>query len=118
MAIAVEHKDKVTVIMNEIVAAMRFVFGDALRQVILFGSYARGEQEEYSDLDIMVLVNIPDNELKQYNNAIAEVMTDVSIRHGILPSIIDKNYEHFYQWAPVLPFYRNVQTEGVAFYGS
>nr|WP_284708509.1 nucleotidyltransferase domain-containing protein [Sporomusa sphaeroides] len=97
---------------------MKDIFGSKLRQVILFGSYARGEQEEDSDMDIMVLVDLNDSELNQYNNVIAEVITDISIKYGVLPSIIDKNYEHFHHWVPFLPFYRNVKTEGVEFYAS
>ncbi|MEN6568036.1 MAG: nucleotidyltransferase domain-containing protein [Veillonellales bacterium] len=104
--------------MNEVVYGMKNIFGDSLRQVILFGSYARGEQEEYSDMDIMVLVNLNDLELSQYNNAIAAVMTDISIKYGVLPAIIDKNYEHFHHWVPFFPFYQNVKAEGVEFYAS
>ncbi len=118
MVIAEHKKDHVNLIMNEIVYSMKYIFGDNLCQVILFGSYARGEQEEYSDMDVMVLVSLSDEELSQYNNIIAEVTADISIRHGVLPSIIDKNAEHFHRWVPYLPFYCNVKTEGVEFYAS
>lgn len=118
MAIAAGYNKLIATIMNEIVVKMKQVFGEHLRQVILFGSYARGEQEEYSDMDVMVLVDLTDEDLKQYNDALAGVMTDVSIKYGILPSIIDKNYDHFHRWLPFVPFYRNVKTEGVEFYAS
>jgi predicted nucleotidyltransferase len=118
MPIMEDKREFVNQVMNEIVYSMRTIFGEGLRQVILFGSYARGEQDEYSDMDIMVLVNLTDQELHQYNNEIADIMTDISIKYGVLPSIIDKNYEQFYQWLPVLPFYRNVKAEGVEFYAN
>lgn len=118
MGTASEQDSRVVIIMNEIVAEMQTLFGSTLRQVILFGSYARGEQDEYSDMDIMVLVDIDDNALKQYNSRIAKLMTDISIRYGVLPSIIDKNYQHFQKWVPYLPFYRNVKAEGIEFYAS
>lgn len=118
MPIADNQKGRVSTIMNEIIYNMKIIFRDKLRQVILFGSYARGEQEEYSDMDIMVLVNLSDEELSQYNNAIAKIMTDISIKYGVLPAIIDKNYEHFHHWVPFLPFYQNVKAEGVEFYAS
>ena len=66
----------------------------------------------------MVLVNLTDEELSQYNNVIAEVTTDISVKYSALPSIIDKNYEHFHHWVPFIPFYRNFQTEGTEFYVS
>ena len=118
MAIVADKKEHVNMIMNHIVYSMKDVFGDDLRQVILFGSYARGDQDEYSDMDVMVLVNLSDAELSQYNNIIAEITTEISIKYGVLPSIVDKNYEHFHHWVPFVPFYRNVQTEGVEFYAS
>lgn len=108
----------INVIMNEIVHRLKQLFGQNLRQVILFGSYARGEQDDYSDMDIMVLVDIDDNALKKYNNAIAELVADISIKFRVLPSIIDKNYQHFQEWAPYLPFYHNVKTEGLEFYAN
>ena len=118
MAIVEDQKDHVNMIMNEIVYSMKDIFGGDLRQIILFGSYARGEQVEYSDMDVMVLVNLSDEELSQYNNILAKVTTDISVKYGVLPSIIDKNYEHFHHWVPFVPFYRNVKTEGVEYYAS
>ncbi len=106
------------VVMSEIVTRLKLLFGKNLRQVILFGSYARGEQEEYSDMDIMALVNLSDEELKNYHYAIVDIISDISLRYGVLPSIICKNFDHFYQWVPYLPFYRNVKIEGVELYAS
>lgn len=118
MAIAADHQNRVSIIMNEIVAEMKKIFGENLRQVFLFGSYARGEQEEYSDMDVMVLVDLSDEEIKQYNDAIIDVMSDASLRYGVLPTIIGKNYDHFYHWVPYLPFYRNIKVEGIEFYAN
>ncbi len=118
MAIAIGQQKFVNVVMDEVIARVKNTFGSHLRQVILFGSYARGEQEEYSDMDIMVLVNLTDEELKRYNDDMAAIMTDISIQYGVLPSIIDKNYDHFNHWIPYLPFYQNVKTEGIEFYAN
>lgn len=118
VAISAEQQDRVKMVMHEIVVAMRTIFGKNLRQVLLYGSYARGEQDEYSDMDIMVLVNVTDNEVKQYNDAIVDVMSDISLKYGVLPTIIGKNYGHFYHWVPFLPFYQNVRTEGIEYYAN
>jgi predicted nucleotidyltransferase len=118
MAIANDKNNCVQIIMYEIVYRLKSILGGNLRQVILFGSYARGQQVEYSDMDVMALVNLSDNELSRYNNVLTKVTADISIKYGVLPSIIDKNYEHFHHWVPFVPFYRNVLAEGVEFYSS
>lgn len=118
MAISADQQQRVTNIMKEIVASMKIIFDENLRQVLLFGSYARGDQEEYSDMDIMVLVNLTDEEVKKYNDAIIDLMSDISLKYGVLPTIIGKNYDHFYHWVPYLPFYRNVRAGGIEYYAS
>jgi predicted nucleotidyltransferase len=39
-------------ILNELIERVRPVFGDKLKKVILFGSYARGDYDAESDVDI------------------------------------------------------------------
>ncbi|CQR74448.1 Nucleotidyltransferase domain protein [Sporomusa ovata DSM 2662] len=118
MAISADQQQRVTNIMKEIVASMKIIFDENLRQVLLFGSYARGDQEEYSDMDVMVLVNLTDEEVKKYNDAIIDLMSDILLKYGVLPTIIGKNYDHFYHWVPYLPFYRNVRAGGIEYYAS
>lgn len=43
------------------------IYGTHLRKVILYGPYARGEFGENSDVDIMILLDISDLELKKYS---------------------------------------------------
>ena len=89
------------------------IFMDDLREVILFGSCARNEQEEGSDIDIMVLVSVDRNELKAYNQRVVKMASDLALQYDVLISHIVQNRDFFYEWADDLPFYRNVSTEGV-----
>lgn len=94
------------------------IFGSKLKQIILFGSYARGDHDEWSDLDLMVLVDEEDQVIKTHDADIAGLMSDIAIKYGVIPSVIEKNYNHFYHWAEFLPFYSNVLDEGVVIYES
>ena len=49
-----EKKEDLPALLNEVAASVKRVHPDST--VILFGSYARGEQREDSDLDICILV--------------------------------------------------------------
>ena len=44
---------------------VRRILGKNLKQVILYGSYARGDYTEDSDIDIMVLTTLTDKEIEQ-----------------------------------------------------
>lgn len=93
-------------------------FGSKLKQIILFGSYARGDYDEWSDLDLMVLVDEEEQFLKKHDADIAALMSDIAIKYCVMPSVIEKNYNHFYHWAEFLPFYSKVRDEGVVIYES
>ena len=40
------------------------IYGNHLKTVILYGSYARGDYTEESDIDIMILLDIEDMKIK------------------------------------------------------
>ena len=88
-----------------------------MKQIILFGSYARGDYEEYSDVDVMILVDLRDNEIKQLTNDVIEISSDLGLKNDILISPIIKDVNQFNLWLPILPFYKKVINEGVTVYG-
>ena len=94
------------------------VFGDKLENVILYGSYARGEADEYSDIDIMVLVNgIPRNELWKWRRRMNLVLSRIEEEweYEILLSAILEDVPTFEKYADAMPFFRTVIEEGVSF---
>ena len=44
-------------VLNSLIGRLKDYFGDDLDQVILFGSYARGEERADSDIDLFVVVS-------------------------------------------------------------
>ncbi len=89
------------------------ILGNKLTKVIVYGSYARGDYRENSDVDIMILVNITENEIKRISSAIYDMAYDIELEKGIHISVIIKNEEQFEYWVDTLPFYRNVSQEGI-----
>jgi len=94
------------------------IFGDKLKQLILFGSYAREEQDDESDIDIMILVDESEEKLRKYKEIVGDVMGELSMKHEKLVSLIEVPYSRYKRYLDVLPFYRNVYDEGVEIYGS
>ena len=89
------------------------LLGNDLSKVIVYGSYARGDYRENSDVDVMVLTKIPDEEIKKIDTQIYDLAYDIELEKGVHISVVIKNEEHFEYWDDTLPFYRNVRKEGV-----
>ncbi|MGD2092319.1 MAG: nucleotidyltransferase domain-containing protein [Candidatus Aminicenantes bacterium] len=93
------------------------LFGDKLRRLILYGSYARNEQEPESDIDIMIMVDESEDGLRKYRYLIADVMGELTIRYGKLISLTEVTYNRYIDFLEVLPFYKNISEEGIEIYG-
>lgn len=96
---------------------VRKILGKNLKQVILYGSYARGDYTEDSDIDIMVLTTLTDKEIEQIETEIYDLAFDYLMDYGVDISVVIKNEEQFNYWLGALPFYDNVRKEGMVLNG-
>ena len=89
------------------------IFGDKLISVILYGSYARGDYEDFSDIDIMALVDMEKLELGEYRRKVSSFSSDIGLEYDVLLSIKLQDKKTFDEWQNVLPFFMNVKKEGI-----
>lgn len=92
------------------------IYGVHLRKVILYGSYARGDYHADSDVDLMILLDMSDVELKAYSRQLSYMTYDFNMDHEIDIKPISKSEEHFRKWVVNYPFYANIRKEGVVLY--
>lgn len=62
------NNEHLTYITKQIATLAKSLLGDKLDSTILYGSYARGEQTEESDIDIMVLAKVSREQLQVLKN--------------------------------------------------
>lgn len=93
------------------------VMGDELRKVIVYGSYARGDYNENSDIDVMVLTSLAEEDITEVEYKLYDIAFDFLMEYGVDISVIVKNEEHFKYWLGALSFYDNVEREGVVISG-
>ena len=84
-----------------------------LEKIILYGSYARGDFHQDSDIDIMILVNDLDDSLVEYENKVDDLTYDFNCKYGTEIMPIVKNIDQFEYWKNAYMFYKNVDQEGV-----
>ena len=109
--------DHVSQIIYRFSQELKKILGDKLSKVIVYGSYARGDYNDRSDVDVMVLVKMSDDEIRMIKNDVYDIAFDMQLSTGIEISPIIKNEEQYEYWVDTLPFYRNVREEGVVISG-
>ena len=102
---------------ENVVAQLRFGIASLFPQdhieAILFGSYARGDADSDSDIDVLFLVDASRQKISSCNWQIGDLAADFLLEHGIMESPIVENRDYFSANSDVLPFYRNIVREGV-----
>ena len=87
------------------------IYGDSLRRIVLYGSYARGEQTGESDIDIAILLN--DKVDAKVHDKVLDVLVDYELEMGLTLSTVPIEYFNYSQWKNSLPFYKNIDKEGI-----
>ena len=100
-------------IMEDFAKNARKILGNSLDSVIVYGSYARGDYSELSDIDVMLLVSLGDEDIKKISDRISDLAFDFMMKYGVDISPVITNTDHFNYWVDNLPYYRNVRDEGV-----
>ena len=97
-------------ILRDVKADLRGLYGDRLRDVILYGSWARGEATADSDIDLAVVLQglvSPGREIDRMIDAI----TDLNLKHDVLISIYPVSEESYVTVRS--PLLINIRREGV-----
>lgn len=82
-------------------------------EIILYGSKARGDFDEESDIDLLILVKAPvDSKLEE---EITKITFDIELKFDVVFGKIVENRNFWNSsLAKAMPFHRNVDREGVS----
>jgi predicted nucleotidyltransferase len=97
--------------LEEAKARLEALYGDRLDRVVLYGSYARGDAREDSDVDLLVVLRgdyEPYAEIKRT----AALRLDLSLRHGVDVSMQPYSAAEVADLAN--PFMHHVAEDGLA----
>jgi predicted nucleotidyltransferase len=102
---------EISALSQEFVSKVSQLYGNRLSKVILFGSYARGEQHEESDVDYLVVLN--DDEIRSYHEIdnLSPLTSDLGLKYGFWISAIPYTSRKLYFGNTPLGF--NVIQEGI-----
>lgn len=98
---------------KECVEEAKRVLGKQLISLILYGSVAKGNPEENSDIDIFAVVS--DEDAKE---ELFDISFEISFKHGVLISMIARTKEEFEEMEKIGSIYlKEVKETGRVLYG-
>ena len=109
--------NKIDIVLKQFIEELSKLLGNRLKKVILYGSYARGDYDKNSDLDIMILTDLTEDELIKYRMKIRDIACDLEFDNDIVISPLVRNIEKYNNRIDIIPFYMNIQKEGVVLVG-
>lgn len=108
-------KNQLDEIISKIVTFSKDLFGEKFQNVILYGSYARGDYDEESDIDVMIMVDMSREELAEYKRMVNDFCTDLDLQYSVILSSKLQSKPFFNEWKNAMPFYQNVAKEGIMY---
>jgi uncharacterized protein len=98
-------------IAKEYKTALREVYGDDLAELILFGSYARGDQHEESDIDFAVVLKNPETRASAQLFKTAPIASELSLKYGVIISTLPVSL--LKKQTSNQGVYRNIRKDGI-----
>ena len=97
-------------LMKELKEGLALIYKDKLKAVYLYGSYARGDAQSDSDLDVMIVLNNYESYGKEIDRT-GELASKLSLEYGVSVSRVVMKES---QWkAGDTPLLRNIRTHGI-----
>jgi predicted nucleotidyltransferase len=88
--------------------------GTAIESIVLYGSVARNEAHEDSDIDILIITRDNDRKLQ---DRISKIRTQIDIDNNTLTTLVQMNKSEFKQHIKLSsPFIEDVLKEGIILY--
>ena len=102
--------------MEKVVHSAKATLGIKLDKVILFGSYARGDFTEESDVDVLIIAHVSQEEASIQRRNIRKQIPLIDLEHDVVLSLNVTGSAIYNQYVDILPMYKNVAKEGVLLY--
>ncbi len=87
------------------------LYGDDFEQLILFGSQARGEATQDSDIDLLLIIDREEVNVFTEQDLLRHFKVELELKHQVLLQIMVTSKHNYLQSND--PLYLNVRREGI-----
>ena len=104
---------RINAVIQEVLQASKTTLGNKLDKVILFGSYARGDYDDDSDIDFLIVAHVSQTEASMERANIRNKLPFIDLDYDIVVSLNVTGSDVYNNYVDILPMYKNVAKEGV-----
>lgn len=106
------RKDVIHQVVTEYSLAAHEIYGAKLYAVILYGSCARGDFDEESDIDLLVLLNADAEEVPALRKKMRSTANRLDLKYDCVISATFQSRQVFETYKSGSVFYQNIEREG------
>ena len=111
------NQEKINQVLAEIKDKISSAMGNDLIQARLFGSCARGDYNNESDMDIVLFTRCSREKNEEYLDSLIDIGADIMNGYDVLVNFIYFPMQEFEKRKSWYPLFENIDREGVTFYG-
>lgn len=108
-------EEKIRTVVTQFAREAKRIYGTTLRDVILYGSCARGDFANDSDIDIMVLLDVEQEDIGEMRKKMIDVSDRIDLEYDVVLAPVIQSWQLYQQYMEVSGFYQNVGREGVRY---
>ena len=98
---------------NKFVEGCSKILGNRLKKIILYGSYARGDYNNSSDIDILVLTDYKPSQFYSVLEKLSGMTYDIDLDYNVILMPLINNIKNYNDGIDSIPFFTNIHREGV-----
>lgn len=98
-------------LLQEVKKDIFLLLNNSVDQLKLYGSYARGNYNNDSDIDIFLVYN--EVNLKNIDDLISEISVKYQLKYGIMVNIYDMSISYYNKYKNISPLIKNIEREGI-----
>ena len=89
------------------------IYGEKLQSVILYGSCARGTFQDDSDIDVLLLLDVPKEHLAEERRKIFAISDRLDLEYDVVLAPVLQSKDVYENYLPVSAFYQEIQKSGI-----
>lgn len=88
-----------------------------IKKIIMYGSCARGDYSNDSDIDIAILTDMDRISVKKYDNELMDAVTDIAMNSEAVVEYICLPMDEYNDKKGWYSYFKNIENEGKVLYG-